>query len=341
MSVADLVQKKNILITGGAGFIGSHLCDVLVKEGNVICLDNFISSDISNIQHLLQLPNFEFIKHDIIEPVDLEALPGLKKFKIPFHGIHEIYHLACPTSHYEKHEHQVATILTSGLGTKNILDLAVKYRSRLLFTSSSAVYGWPSDKEGKVYKEGDLGVVDHLGERSCYDEGKRYSETLLKIYRDQHDIDARTMRLFQTYGPRMSLADNRMIPRLINKAVTGEKMVVYAQPDDQTSICYISDIIEAIDRMMKSNLVGPINIGNPSPVRLSEIAEKIKKESGTRSEISYEEESPYTHHRGVPDINLAKSKLGWFPVIPLDEGLKMTIDDMRGSRVIGFEDIKI
>ncbi len=341
MSIADLVQKKNIIVTGGAGFIGSHLCDSLVKNANVICIDNFISGNINNIEHLLHLPNFEFVKHDLVDPIDLESSPGLKKFKIPFHGIQDIYHLACPTSHYEKHEHQVATILTNGVGTRNALDLAVKYHARFIFTSSSAVYGWPIEKNGKVFKEDYWGFVDHLGERSCYDEGKRYAETLIKIYCEKFKVDTRIIRLFQTYGPRMSLSDNRMIPRLVSKALTGEKMVVYAQPDDVTAICYITDVIEAIHRMMGSELGGPINIGNSSPVRLSEIAEKVKTVSESNSEIIYEEESPYTHHRGVPDIDLAKNKLGWFPVVPLEEGLKLTIDDMKGSRVIGLNDVKI
>ncbi|MDD5342176.1 MAG: GDP-mannose 4,6-dehydratase [Patescibacteria group bacterium] len=341
MAVSELIQKKNILVTGGAGFIGSHLCDALIKEGNIICLDNFISGNIENIQHLLHLPNFEFVKHDLIEPPDLEAYPGLKKFKIPFHGIQEIYHLACPTSNYEKLEHQIATVLTNGLGTKNALDLAVKYHARFLFSSCSAVYGWPIDKEGKVYKEDYWGFVDHLGNRGCYDEGKRYAETLVKIYREEYNIDARIMRLFQTYGPRMNLKDNRMIPRLISKAIMNQPMVVYAEPTAKTAICYITDVIEAILKIMKSEIAGPINIGSTTTITLKEIAEKIRELAGSKSEISFEKDSPYAHYRGIPDISLAKNKIGWFPVVPIEEGLKYTIDDMKGSKVIGLEDIKL
>ncbi len=341
MSIAELVHKKNILVTGGAGFIGSHLCDSLIRTGNVICLDNFVSGNTENIEHLLHLPNFEFVRHDVVDPIDLETSPGLKKFKIPFHGIQEIYHLACPTSHYEKHEHQLATVLTNGIGTRNILDLAVKYHARFMFTSSSAVYGWPIEKNGKVFKEDYWGYVNHLGERSCYDEGKRYAETLIKVYREKFKIDARIIRLFETYGPRMNLSDNRMIPRLVSQAILNEKMIIYAESDAVTTLCYISDVIEAIHRMTKSDLVGPVNVGSPNAIRLNEIAEKVKLAAGSSSEIGYEKESPYTHHRGIPDISLAKNKLGWFPVVPLEEGIKLTIDDMRGSRVIGLKDIKI
>ncbi|MDP3964670.1 MAG: GDP-mannose 4,6-dehydratase [bacterium] len=341
MSVADLVQRKNIVVTGGAGFIGSHLCDALIKEGNIICVDNLISGSIANINHLLQLPNFEFIKHDLSEPIDLDALPELKKFKVPFHGIQEVYHLACPTSHYEKHEHQMATVLSNGLGTKHALDIAVKYHAKFLFTSSSAVYGEPIDAKSQSYTEDYWGFLNQLGPRACYDEGKRYAETLVDIHREQHKLETRILRLFQTYGPRMSMNDNRMVPRLVTNAIKGEPMVIYGEAGDSTTLCYITDMIEAIRKMMKSTLSGPINVGSMTAVTLKEVAETIKSLAGASSEINFEPESPYTHHRGVPDITLAKNKLGWFPVIPLSEGLKFTIDDLRGSDVVGIDEVKI
>lgn len=342
MSVVQLVQQKNILVTGGAGFIGSHLCDILVKQGNVICLDNLITGQIDNIEHLLHLSNFEFVKHDLIEPVDLESLPELKKFKIPFHGIQEIYHLACPTSHYENHAHQLATALTNGVGTKHILDLTVKYRAVFLFTSSEAVYGWPTDKDSTApYHEEYWGYVNPLSTRSCYDEGKRYAESLIMVYRDEHKLDTRILRIFPTYGPRMNLRDSRMIPRLISEALNNQKMVIYGQPTDRTTLCYITDVIESITKMMKSELAGPINIGSENTVSLKEVGDKIKNLAGSTSEIAFEKESPFTHYRATPDITLARNKLGWFPVVPLDEGLRLTIDDMRGSQVVGLQDIKV
>lgn len=342
MSVAQLVQQKNILVTGGAGFIGSHLCDTLIKEGNVICLDNLITGHIDNIEHLLHLPNFEFVKHDLVEPVDLEGLPELKKFKIPFHGIQETYHLACPTSHYENHAHQLATALTNGIGTKHVLDLVVKYRAILLFTSSEAVYGWPTNQEHHAsYAEDYWGYVNPLSSRSCYDEGKRYAESLITVFRDEYRLDTKIIRLFPSYGPRMSLRDNRMIPRLVAEALSGQPMIVYGQPEAKTTLCYITDVIEAIMKMMKSEMAGPLNIGSENAITLREIAGKIKTAAAANTEIVYEEKSPFSHYRAIPDITLARNKLGWFPVVPLDEGLRLTIEDMRGSRVIGLQDIKI
>lgn len=337
----ERLQRKNILITGGAGFIGSHLCDALIKENNVICLDNLISGNIENVNHLLQLPNFEFIRHDLVEPVDLEGYPELKKFKIPFHGIQEIYHFACPTSHYEKHTHQVETALANSHGTKNALDLAVKYHAKFVFASSSAVYGEPEPNASALMAESKVGIVDHLGNRGCYDEGKRFAEMLVSVYREQYRLDARIIRLFQSYGPRMSLEDNRLIPHLIAKAIVGQPMVIYGEGEMKTSLCYVTDVIEAIHKLMSSELAGPVNLGSEAAVSLDEIAQTIKQLADSQSEISYEAESPYTKHRGIPDISLAKNKLGWFPVVPLSEGLKLTIDDMRGSNVVGLDDVKL
>ena len=336
----ERLQRKNILITGGAGFIGSHLCDALIKENNVICLDNLISGNIENVNHLLQLPNFEFIRHDLVDPVDLEGYPELKKFKIPFHGIQEIYHFACPTSHYEKHAHQVETALANSHGTKNALDLAVKYHAKFVFASSSAVYGEPEAEAGML-SESYFGQVNHLGDRGSYDEGKRFAEMLVSVYREQYRLDARIVRLFQSYGPRMSLEDNRLIPRLIAKAITNQPMVVYGEASMKTSLCYVTDLIEAIHKLMSSDLAGPVNLGSEAAVSLDEVAQTIKTLAESSSEISYEAESPYTKHRGIPDLSLAKNKLGWFPVVPLKEGLKLTIDDMRGSNVVGLHDVKL
>jgi UDP-glucuronate decarboxylase len=341
MDTPDSAQRKNVLVTGGAGFIGSHLCDSLIATSNVICLDNLISGNIENVNHLLHLPNFEFIRHDLSQPTDLEAFPELKKFKLPFRGLQEIYHLACPTSHYEKHAHQLATAVTSSHGTKNVLDLAVKYKSKMLFASSSAVYGEPESGDTTLLTESNYGRVNHLGERGCYDEGKRFAETLVMIYREQFRIDARIARIFQTYGPRMSLEDNRLIPRLISRTITNQPLVVYGDPELKTSLCYIDDIIEGLGKFMQADMAGPINLGSDTAVTYGKIVELIKELTASQSAISFEPESPYITHRGMPDIKLAKDKLGWFPVVPLKEGLKLTIANMRGSRVVQMTDIKL
>lgn len=341
METSEPLQRKNVLVTGGAGFIGSHLCDSLIGTCNVVCLDNLISGNIENVNHLLHLPNFEFIRHDLSQPTDLEVFPELKKFKLPYHGLQEIYHLACPTSHYEKHAHQLDTALANSHGTKNVLDLAVKYHSRVMLASSSAVYGEPEPGEQALLAENNYGRVNQLGERGCYDEGKRFAETLVKIYREELKIDARIARIFQTYGPRMSLEDNRLIPRLISRAITNQPLVVYGEPNLQTSLCYIADIIEGIGKFMQSELAGPVNLGSDQPETYQQIADLVKELTDTSSTISFESESPYIAHRGMPDIKLAKDKLGWFPVVPLKEGLELTIANMRGSRVVKMTDIKL
>jgi UDP-glucuronate decarboxylase len=341
MNPTDSSQRKNVLVTGGAGFIGSHLCDSLITTCNVICLDNLISGNIDNINHLLHLPNFEFIRHDLSEPTDLDAFPELKKFKLPYNGLQEIYHLACPTSHYEKHAHQLATAITSSHGTKNVLDLAVKHKSKLMFASSSAVYGEPEPGGSELLNENNYGRVNQLGERGCYDEGKRFAETLIMVYREQFQIDARIARIFQTYGPRMSMEDNRLIPRLISHTITNEPLVVYGDPELKTSLCYIADMIEGISKFMQSDLAGPINLGSDTTVSYRNIAEYIKELTATPMAVSYELDSPYIAHRGMPDIKLAKDKLGWFPVVPIKEGLKLTIANMRGSRVVRMQDLKL
>lgn len=330
-----ILDKKNIIVTGGAGFIGSHLCDELVKKHNVICLDNFISGSEHNIDHLLKNPNFEFIKYDLSQPLDLNKLPELKKFEVEFQGIQEIYHLAAPTSPNDYNRFPIETIVTNGLGTKNALDWAVKYQARFLLTSTSAIYGEPLG-ENLYFREDYWGFINPLGIRSCHQEGKRYAESLVVNYQREHKLNTKIVRVFTTYGPRMRLTDGRVVPDLIKEAINDETMIAYGQPDDLYSFCYIKDLIEGLVKIMATEQLAVVNLGSPYKVTLSELAQLIKVIAGAKSEIKYEKPLPYFIMVGLPDITKIKETLGWFPVTTLEQGLKETIDAMKAEKIIGL-----
>ena len=223
---APIFEKKNVIVTGGAGFLGSHLCERLLKEANVICMDDLSNSNIQNIDHLLQYPDFEFIKCDVNKPIDLDDFPELGKFKVKFQGIQEIYHLACPTSPKNFEQKKMESLWANSSAMISTLDLATHYRAKYVFASSSVVYGPPRD--GKtVFSEGDEGIVNHLSPRGCYDEGKRFAETCVETYRQFHGIDGKIARIFTTYGPRMKLRDGLLIPDFILDAIEGRDLVIY------------------------------------------------------------------------------------------------------------------
>jgi len=334
-----IFEKKNVLITGGAGFIGSHLCDRLVKEDKVICIDNFITGNIDNINHLLQYPNFRFIKQDITEQFDLEQFEELRPFKVAFQGIQEIYNLACPTSPKDYNMYPIETLLANSLGTKNILDLAVKYEAKFIHLSTSAIYGEPL--EDKPFPEDYWGFIDPIGPRSCYNEGKRFAESLIVGYRNVHNLEAKIARVFNTYGPRMKLTDGRMIPDFINQALKNEKIIIYGEKEGKATFCYISDIVDGVIKMMSSKELGPINLGSDREYKFFDIASKIKEITESSSNIVFEKPFPYLAKQGVPDIRLAKERLGWFPVVPHEDGLQRTIEYMKGSKAMGIKDIKL
>lgn len=325
--------KKNVLVTGGAGFIGSHLCDELVKKDHVLCLDNFSTGRESNIDHLNQNPNFEFIKHDITEPIDLNKTNEGKIFKAEFQGIQEIYHLACPTSPKEYNKFPIETMLANSYGVKNGLDLAVKYKAKFLLASSDAVYGEPQPNQ-KEFREDYFGYVDFLGPRGCYDEGKRFAETMVTNYRKKYSIDTKIARIANTFGPRMRLDDGRVVPDMVNSAINKKDVVVYGDQNSTTTFLYIRDLIEALIKLMASSEPGPINLGSMDEFRLEDIAKKIIEIAGAKSKVVFEAPLAYTHVQGVPDISLAKERLGWFPLIKLDNGLRETIEAMGASRVL-------
>jgi len=326
-----LTEKKNVIITGGAGFIGSHLCDELIKISHVICVDDFSTSNIENINHLLQNPNFIFIKHDLTKQIDLDEYNELDKFKVKFQGIQEIYHLACPTSPKNFDKYKIKTLHTNSIGTINILELAVKHKAKFLFTSSAVIYG-PRYKDSPRFQEDYQGWVNINSPRSCYDEGKRYAESAVVTYRDIYNIDAKIVRIFRTYGPRMSLFDGHMLPDFVLQALNNKPMIVYGDKNFTSTFCYVSDIINGLVRMMNSNDKGPINFGHYEEYKMMDVADRIKEKVNSQSEIVFQNPLLFMTPLGLPDITLAKQKLGWFPLVGLDEGLDKTIEDIKANQ---------
>jgi len=326
-----IFDKKNILVTGGAGFIGSHLCDELVKENKVICLDDFSTGDEKNIDHLLADPNFAFIRHDISKPINLEDFPELQKFKIEFQGIQEIYHLACPTSPKNFEENKIATIDALSLGMKNILETARKYEAKFMHFSSSVVYGPRGEKAGKV-KEDYLGSVDFLSERSSYDEGKRFAETMVANYRNVYGVDAKIIRVFRIYGPRMKLNDGQMIPDFINNALDNKDLAVLGDENFSSSFCYVSDCVDAAVKMMAADVSGPLNIGSDIEVNVTDLANKIIGIIGSKSKVVYTDKILFLTPLNLPDISKARAELGWMPVVVLEKGLENTINELRANK---------
>lgn len=328
-----IFDKKNVLVAGGAGFIGSHLCDHLLKEYKVICVDNFVSGSERNIDHLLANPDFVFINHDLSKPMDFANWPELKKFKLEFQGIQEIYNLACPMSPKNFLDNRLNIIEANSYVVRNLLDLAVAYNSKFLHFSSSVVYGLRHlDDKGFKVKESDLGSVNNLSDRAVYDEGKRFSETIVAAYRSVFKIDAKIIRLFRVYGPRMRSEDGQMIPDFINNALENKDITIYGDENFSSSFCYIEDVMDAVFKMMKSELAGPINIGSDVDVRLSELVKMIIEQTGSSSKIIYADNLLFFTELLLPDIHVARNDLGWMAVVTLENGLKKTIFDIQAHK---------
>ena len=307
---------QRILVTGGAGFLGSHLCDRLLASGHdVLCADNFYTSTRRNIVHLLEHPNFELIRHDVTFPLYVE--------------IDFIYNLACPASPIHYQRDPVQTTKTSVHGAINMLGLAKRTGARILQASTSEVYG---DPELHPQPESYWGNVNPIGIRSCYDEGKRCAETLFFDYRRQHNIPIKVARIFNTYGPRMLPDDGRVVSNFINQALRGDSITIYGDGSQTRSFCYVDDLVEGLLSLMESDeeITGPINLGNPTEFSIKELAEKVVNLIDNGSNIVYEPLPQDDPTQRQPDITQAREVLGWEPKIPLDEGLPKTIDFFRG-----------
>jgi len=310
-STLDSLVSKRVLVTGGAGFLGSHLCERLLAEGNdVICMDNYFTGSKQNILHLLDNPQFELLRHDVTFPVYLE--------------IDEIYNLACPASPIHYQHDPVQTTKTSVHGAINMLGLAKRTGAKIFQASTSEVYG---DPQVHPQNEAYWGHVNPIGFRSCYDEGKRCAETLFFDYRRQHNMRIKVGRIFNTYGPRMHPNDGRVVSNFIVQALTGQPITIYGKGDQTRSFCYCSDLIEAFVRIMgtSDDFTGPVNIGNPDEFTIRQLAEKVIEMTGSRSELMFKELPSDDPTQRRPDIALAKQALGWEPSIKLEQGLEKTI----------------
>jgi len=304
--------KKRVLVTGGAGFLGSHLCERLLERGcDVLCLDNFFTGAKQNVLHLLDNPHFELLRHDVTFPLYVE--------------VDEIYNLACPASPIHYQHDPVATTKTSVHGAINMLGLAKRLRAKIMQASTSEVYGDPSVHP---QPESYWGNVNPIGFRSCYDEGKRCAETLFFDYRRQHNLRIKVARIFNTYGPRMHPNDGRVVSNFIIQALRGEPLTVYGEGQQTRSFCYVDDLVEAFLRLMDTpdDFTGPVNTGNPGEFTILELAKLVIEYTGSKSVIEYRPLPKDDPKQRRPDITLAKAKLGWEPKIPLSEGLKKTID---------------
>ncbi|QKD83700.1 SDR family oxidoreductase [Thermoleptolyngbya sichuanensis A183] len=309
-----------ILVTGGAGFIGSHLIDRLMAEGHeVICLDNFYTGDKRNILRWIDSPFFELIRHDITEPIRLE--------------VDQIYHLACPASPVHYQYNPVKTIKTNVMGTLNMLGLAKRIKARFLLASTSEVYG---DPEIHPQVEEYRGNVNPIGIRSCYDEGKRVAETLAFDYHRQNDVEIRVARIFNTYGPRMLENDGRVVSNLVVQALKGKPLTVYGDGSQTRSFCYVSDLVDGLIRLMNGDFMGPVNLGNPEEYTILQLAQTVQSMINPDVALKFEPLPQDDPRRRQPDITRAKTHLGWQPTVPLADGLRLTIEDFRtrlGDRV--------
>jgi UDP-glucuronate decarboxylase len=305
---------QRVLVTGGGGFIGSHLVEALLDQGHeVLCLDNFYTGSKANVRHLLSHPRFELIRHDVVEPVLLE--------------VDRIYNLACPASPMHYQSNPVKTVKTNVLGTLNMLGLAKRVGARILQASTSEVYG---DPQVHPQPETYWGHVNPIGPRSCYDEGKRLAETLMMDYHRQSGVEVRIVRIFNTYGPRMAFNDGRVVSNFIIQALSGEPLTIYGDGAQTRSFCYVSDLVAGLLAMMEQEeITGPVNLGNPGEFTIGELARQVLRLTGSASPVVHRPLPPDDPVQRRPEVDLAAKRLGWRPTIGLEEGLHTTIADFR------------
>jgi dTDP-glucose 4,6-dehydratase len=305
-----------ILVTGGAGFIGSHLCDFLLEKGHfVVCVDNLLTGDIKNIKHNLQNKRFEFIKQDVIKPFKYAG------------RLDWILHFASPASPVDYMNYPLETLDVGSTGTKNMLELAKKKKAKFMLASTSEVYG---DPKVSPQNEEYFGNVNSIGPRSVYDEAKRFAEALTSAYVREKLVDARIARIFNTYGPRMGIDDGRVVPNFVKQALTGQALTVYGEGTQTRSFCYVSDLVEGLYKLMYSKLNDPVNLGNPKELKIIDFANLMIRSIGSKSRITYKPLPKDDPKQRRPDITKAKKELGWEPIVGLEEGLKKTIEHFKG-----------
>tara|TARA_Y100000310_G_scaffold50358_1_gene46399 strand:- start:1301 stop:2236 length:936 start_codon:yes stop_codon:yes gene_type:complete len=309
---------KKALVTGGAGFLGSHLCEYLLNNGfHVICMDNLVTGNEENIELLKDNPSFEFINHDVTKYIEVEG------------DLDYIFHFASPASPIDYQEIPIQTLKVGSLGTHNALGLAKEKKTRFLLASTSECYG---DPEVHPQKEDYWGHVNPIGVRGCYDEAKRFAEAITMAYHRVHKLDTRIVRIFNTYGPKMRANDGRVVPAFIGQALAGEDITIFGDGSQTRSFCFVSDLIEGIFRLMMSDEVEPVNVGNPSEMTIKEFAEKVVEIVGSDSKLVYKELPQDDPKVRCPDIGKAKSLLDWEPKVELEEGLKETIEYFKGKK---------
>jgi len=328
-----IFDQKNVVVFGGAGFLGSHLCEELIKTCKVICVDNFSTGSVENIRFLMQNPNFRFIRHDIAEPLDLVNIAEVQEFKLAFQGIQEVYNLACPTSAKNFDQTVIQTLDANSLGMKNVLEVVRQYQAKLVHLSSAVVYG-PRTDEQVVFTEDYKGVVDFTSPRACYDEGKRFAETMATTYRDFYKLPIKIARVFRTYGPKMLLNDGQMIPDFIMDALDNKDLLIYGDENFMTTLIYVADAVDGLIKIMESDKNDIYNLGSEVDYRLSEVAQSIIEMTGSQSKIVYKEPLLFMTQLGKPDISKLKKELGWFPVTSLQHGLKSTVEYTKANKIL-------
>ena len=309
---------KTAVVTGGAGFIGSHLCEALLGRGmRVVCVDSFLTGQRENIAHLMREKNFSLLEQDITVPFEIEG------------GVDFVYNLASPASPMDFAKMPVEIMLVNSIGTKNMLDIALAKKARFLEASTSEVYGQPLEHP---QKESYWGNVNSIGMRSCYDEGKRFSEALAMAFARNKGVDVRIARIFNTYGPRMRLDDGRVTPNFITQALAGKPLTVYGDGKQTRSFCFVSDLVAGLIKLMESDYSGPVNLGNPQEITVKQFAEAVLRISKSNSVLSFKKLPQDDPERRKPDISIAKKELGWEPKVSLEEGLVKTIDWFRRQK---------
>lgn len=338
MSKRAIFDRNNVLVVGGAGFIGSNLCAELVKTNKVICIDNFITGRVENIDRLLSNPYFKFLRHDLSQPIDLARFPDLEPFQVAFQGIQEIYTCASPVSeqHFDKFLPEI--LFANSFVVKNALDLAVQNKAKFLHVSSCDIYGDPLP-DRKVFSESYWGFVNPVGVRTSFIEGKRFAEALVVTYSRRYGIEAKIARVFHPYGPGMSFDSGRLIPDMIRSAYNNEDVVIYGDGSEERNYCYITDVVDGFLKMMRSSEVGPVNVGNPEAISLRAIAEIIISVLQSTSKIITTDPLPgIPSQHAFPDIALARDRLSWFPVVRMEEGLQRTVKEMVANNVLQYND---